>query len=300
MSRMIWVAMMLVVAATAPANGEDVTEDQLSQAHHDLQHALETIKAYHLVGNEHFEVIDGSRFNLLSDARKARMGILVESVSGANGEGGGAVVRGVTPGGPADEAGLEVGDLITRIDGVTLTNGDGPPHEVLIRELGPHDDGDIVVVDFSRDGEDSTVSVALKSLPVSHVLIDHLAYPSVGTDLELQDLRHLPEVGWFVPNVWLDMELVALNPELHEYFGVGEGVLVLQGPGDDSLPLRGWDILLAIDGRTVKSPTHVMRILQRYQPDEIMVLEIMRHGRRESLSGSVPEQRVNILESWDE
>lgn len=300
MSRMIWIAMLLVVAATAQANGEDVTEDQLRQAHHDLQQALETIKAYHLVGNEHFEVIDGSRFNLLNDARKARMGILVESVSGANGEDGGAVVRGVTPGGPADEAGLEVGDLITRIDGVTLTNGDGPPHEVLIRELGPHDDGDIVVVDFSRDGEDSTVSVALKSLPVRDVLIDHLAFPSVGADLKLQDLRHLPEVGWFVPNVWLDMELVALNPELHEYFGVAEGVLVLQGPGDDSLPLRGGDILLAIDGRIVKSPTHVMRILQSYQPDEIMVLEIMRHGRRESLSGSVPEQRVNILESWDE
>ena len=300
MNRLFWMTMLVIAVATAPVRGQDVTEEQLKQAHHDLQQALETIKAYHLVGHEPFEAAGGSRLDLLIDARKARMGVLVVSVPATAGGVAGAMVRGVTPGGPADDAGLEAGDVITRIDGVALAEGDGLPHEVLIDELGRHDEGDVVVVDFSRQGAESTVSVELRSLPNHDVLIDRFAYPPGGADLEFHEFHHLPEGGWFVPHVWLDMEMASLNPELEDYFGVDQGVLVLRGPGDDSLPLRGGDVIVAIDGRVVTSPTHAMRILQSYQPDETMVLEIVRHGRRESMRASVPDQRVNILESWDD
>ena len=103
-------------------------------------------------------------------------------------------------------------------------------------------------------------------------------YPRGGADLEFHEFHHLPEGGWFVPHVWLDMEMASLNPELEDYFGVDQGVLVFRGPGDDSLPLRGGDVIVAIDGRVVTSPTHAMRILKSYQPDETMVLEIVRRG----------------------
>jgi hypothetical protein len=46
----------------------------------------------------------------------------------------------------------------------------------------------------------------------------------------------------------------------------------------------------------VSSPTHAMRILRSYEPDERLSIEIMRHGRRETVEGSVPEQQVPILE----
>jgi hypothetical protein len=46
----------------------------------------------------------------------------------------------------------------------------------------------------------------------------------------------------------------------------------------------------------VKSPTHAMRILHSYEPEQRLPIEIMRHGRRETLEGSAPEQRVPILE----
>jgi len=46
----------------------------------------------------------------------------------------------------------------------------------------------------------------------------------------------------------------------------------------------------------VKSPTHAMRILRSYEPEERFSIEIMRHGWRETIEGSVPEQRVQILE----
>jgi len=46
----------------------------------------------------------------------------------------------------------------------------------------------------------------------------------------------------------------------------------------------------------VKSPTHAMRILRSYEPAERLSIEIMRHGRRETVEGSAPERRVPILE----
>jgi hypothetical protein len=39
-----------------------------------------------------------------------------------------------------------------------------------------------------------------------------------------------------------------------------------------------------------------MRILRSYEPEERISIEIMRHGRRETVEGSVPEHSVPILE----
>ena len=50
----------------------------------------------------------------------------------------------------------------------------------------------------------------------------------------------------------------------------------------------------------MKSPTHAMRILRSYEPEERISIEIMRRGHRETVEGSVPEQRVPLLEHWTE
>lgn len=46
----------------------------------------------------------------------------------------------------------------------------------------------------------------------------------------------------------------------------------------------------------MKSPTHAIRILRSYEPEERVSIEIMRHGRRETVEGTVPERRVPLLE----
>ena len=95
---------------------------------------------------------------------------------------------------------------------------------------------------------------------------------------------------WFLPRGWLDMELVEINPELGEYFGSKTGVLVVRGPeGDETLGLQSGDVILTIGGREVKNPEHVMRIFRSYEPEEALTIDISRHGRSETLSGTVPE-----------
>src|SRR5947207_10253356 len=51
---------------------------------------------------------------------RGRIGVIVDTKADAAGDKVGARIEGVTPGGPAEKAGLKVGDVITRFNGTTL------------------------------------------------------------------------------------------------------------------------------------------------------------------------------------
>jgi len=66
-----------------------------------------------------------------------------------------AVVR-VVAGSPADDAGLEAGDVITQVDGDEIDDAAS-----LRDAIGSHDAGDEVEITVSRDGETKTVTAEL-------------------------------------------------------------------------------------------------------------------------------------------
>jgi S1-C subfamily serine protease len=89
-------------------------------------------------------------------------------------------------------------------------------------------------------------------------------------------------------NVWSDMQLATLTPELGGYFGTDKGLLVLRGPGKDSLKLRDGDVILDIGGRAPTSPEHALRILGSFEPGEKLTITVMRKQRRETLTVDIP------------
>ncbi|WP_461026256.1 S1C family serine protease, partial [Streptomyces sparsus] len=62
----------------------------------------------------------------------------------------------VVPGGPADEAGLEPGDVITKLDGNRIDSG-----PTLISEIWTHEPGETVELTYRRDGKQQTTEVTL-------------------------------------------------------------------------------------------------------------------------------------------
>jgi putative serine protease PepD len=74
--------------------------------------------------------------------------------------GGGALVAGVENGQPAAQAGLQAGDLITKVGDQDIRNA--ADLTAAIRTLKP---GDKVVVTYTRDGEQKTAEVTLGELP---------------------------------------------------------------------------------------------------------------------------------------
>jgi putative serine protease PepD len=82
-------------------------------------------------------------------------------VSIADGEdGAGALVQAVEEGQPAAAAGLQQGDLITRLGDTDISDAAGLT--AAVRSLSP---GDTVPVTFTRDGSEQTVDVTLGELP---------------------------------------------------------------------------------------------------------------------------------------
>ncbi|MFF4224620.1 trypsin-like peptidase domain-containing protein [Streptomyces abikoensis] len=74
-------------------------------------------------------------------------------IASGGGDGGS---QSVTPGGPADKAGLKPGDVITKLDDTTIDSG-----PTLISEIWTHKPGDKVTVTYVRDGKQATTEITL-------------------------------------------------------------------------------------------------------------------------------------------
>ena len=102
--------------------------------------------------------------------QRAWLGISVQSVAssavaqqlGLDPDARGAFVGGVFPGSPAEEAGMEQGDLIIDVGGEEVDSGDA-----LTEALTQFDPGEIVDVVVIRDGDERTLEVELGQRPVT-------------------------------------------------------------------------------------------------------------------------------------
>jgi S1-C subfamily serine protease len=90
---------------------------------------------------------------------RAYLGLSSQSVSSGFGSGG-AQVGDVTSGGPADQAGVQPGDVITKIDGRTVHNPDDVSAAVT-----SHKPGDIVAVTIVRQGSVTILHAKLGTRP---------------------------------------------------------------------------------------------------------------------------------------
>ena len=70
----------------------------------------------------------------------------------------GAYVSSVTSDGPADKAGIKVGDVITAVNGEEISSADG-----MILAVRSHNIGDTITVTVVRDGESQDIAVTLGS-----------------------------------------------------------------------------------------------------------------------------------------
>ncbi len=187
----------------------------------------------------------------------------------------------VTPGGPADRAGIHSGDVIVAVDGVPLAGRGEPPARQLVGRLDRTKPGETVRLRVLQDGQPREVRVQTRAEGGSAF---GFAAPArafgPGPMLALQ--RFLP----FGP--WHDMELVSLTPQLGAYFGTDEGILVVRAPKDDTLPLEDGNVILAIGDRKPTSPEHALRILSSFEPGETLHLTIMRRHEKQTLEAKLP------------
>lgn len=214
-------------------------------------------------------------------AHGAFIGILLET---DDKETSGVLVIGVTPGGPAQEAGIKSGDIIIAINSESIAKSEqGSPAKNLMRALKKVKPGDRVRVELKREGE--TLSMEL----VAASRKDHTksGYEFLGDEFKKRFL-HLDEHELMKDGYLAGVRLYELNPDLGAYFGSETGMLVLDVPDETDIPLKGGDVILMIGDRIPRSPSHTWRIIHSYESGEVMNMKILRKGEEQIITLTKP------------
>jgi len=256
--------------------------------------------------------------------RRVRIGVVVSTLP-SDADSIGALLDGVTPGGPAAAAGLQAGDIITVFGTTPLvtplakvppgTRIASPGFKLieLVAKLAPND---TVPVQYRRGKKVMKARVVTAALPENLDVVvgpeGSFAFRSMpggaeywvgrsdtvdGRALELALLRSQAARGgqgemeapfpYYMMGTLRGLELAPVNPQLGSYFGTTDGVLVVDVPNPSPLGLKAGDVVLAVDGRDVSSPRQLMRVLSSYEPGEALKLEVMRQKKRITLKGTL-------------
>jgi PDZ domain len=242
---------------------------------------------------------------------RGRIGVIVRTDANTESDKLGAKIEAVTPGGPADKAGLKVGDIITKFNGTSLggvpsdddeASGPGKKLVELAHQLDP---GDTVQIEYRRGSDSKKATVVAAKLGDGRFRIEMgdpgmMVMPGMPG---MPDMRDMPEMNFdFFVSPWGDLKLVSLNPDLGDYFGTKEGILVVKAPADSNLPLKGGDVIISVGGRKPSSPEHAMRILRSYDKGETVSIEILRKQKRMTVAWRVPsrDDRFRVREERHE
>lgn len=249
-------------------------------------------------------------FTFSTSESHGRLGVLVNTAASSDSDKFGARLEGVTPGGPADKAGLQSGDIITKFNGTALgglvaaDEDESGPGMKLIQLAHKLDPGDTVKIEYRRGADTKTATIVAQDVESSGgmtyyggdegVLLNRMRMPEVHMGPMTPMLApgakmNMDALSFCFGDSWCDLDLVSLNADLGSYFGATDGVLVVKSAADSALPLKGGDVILAIGGRKPTSPQHAMRILRSYDAGETVSIDVMRKQKRITVSWKVPD-----------
>jgi S1-C subfamily serine protease len=316
--------------AAAPRAAADAPPADTAQARRDLEQMREQMREMsHKMAELSARLGDvGPRayaYRYIGDPDRAMIGVVFSDDEDARG----VRVDAVTPGGPAEKAGLRHGDIVASIDGKAIAEGDRDEAPSALRNLKV---GQSVKLGIVRDGKRSELTVkAERREPYNFAFAFDGDQPYFKQFDKLQALQRLDGDALLPPDFdkhvqerveramqqahvaehageaasralehlrfsspWWGLNLTSLNPDLGGYFGSDHGVLVLSADTDALKPLKSGDVLLEIEGRKVDRPEDALRLMREHAGDEVKV-QVLRQHKPLTLSMRAPESRSMFI-----
>ena len=185
-------------------------------------------------------------------------------------EDGVAVVK-VVDDGPADDAGIEQGDILVSIGGAAVSTVSG------VRDaVGAASVGDTLAFTIQRDGSESTYDVTVGERPSGHATKSRRAGGKGGGS----GAMGASGIGATV---------AALNADLADKLDIEteEGVVVVRvaadSPADDA-GLQAGDVIVSIDGATVDALSEVVTAVRDAEVGDTLAFVVAREGEAGNLS----------------
>jgi len=208
--------------------------------------------------------------------RRGWLGVRIQTVNDELAEGlrlpksEGALVANVTPGGPADRAGIEQGDVVLRFDGRPVEEMRKLPRMVAETEINKE-----VEVVVWRDGREVTLSVVLGELDETEAA----AYVPEDQD------QGVPSAPEDVVDL-LGLSLAQISPDLRQRFGLDEqatGVVITEVDENGAAAekdLRPGDVIVEVDQEPVSEPGDVSEKVNQARENgyRVVTLLVYREG----------------------
>ena len=205
----------------------------------------------------------------------------------------GVEVRCVDPESPALKAGLKEGDVVLEYNGQRVEGGE--QFMRLVRETPPGRNAALLI---SRSGATQTVTASIgqrRPGPVEFEFDDNsfaFAVPSLPAAPPLAAMPpiripDIPRTNMSWRSTTLGIESETLNPQLAEYFGVKEGVLVRSVTRDSSADKAGFkagDVIVKVDGQKVTTPKEISSVLQSSRSKKNLPIALIRHQKEITLT----------------
>ena len=218
------------------------------------------------------------------------LGVQVDPESGKTG----ARVRNVSPGGPADEAGLKPDDVIVALDGKPIA-GNERSGKILVETMRDVRPDQKVKVRVLRAGKNRDLIVVARPMGGMEMRTFNFEGPEFGQTGMVGGSHGGPfpvvaAFRGFMNNEFAGLELATVTPKLGAYFGATDGVLVVSAPENGALKLEDGDVIQGIDGRKPTDGGHALRILRSYKSGETLNLTVLRQRKPVTLSVVMPER----------
>ncbi|MGH8184689.1 MAG: PDZ domain-containing protein [Rhodanobacteraceae bacterium] len=249
---------------------------------------------------------DEARASALGYFANSRRGMLGMAVS-ANA--GGLRVDAVTPGGPAERAGLKSGDSITAVDGKPVGNSDDASETALWNAQT----GRPIALTIDRGGKSRKLTITPErlqspdlqaSIREAEQAAEQATARVRSPEFQRQIQRSIDEAmksasaarsitlkdrPWIVSmSPWFGLNLAPINPGLGSYFGTQHGALVLSRDQQLFPELQPGDVITAAGGKAVTQPEDVLRAFRDTEGDASVRLALRRHDKTITLAMKVP------------
>jgi serine protease Do len=183
----------------------------------------------------------------------------------------GVILEDVTPGGPAEEAGLKVGDLVLAVDGRMVETSRRFDDAIYQRGIG-----DVVTLELQRGAERFTRPVKM---------VERSNDPSRFADMVTQESNLIPKLGLLALD--LNEEIAEMLPPLRKPAGVVVAARVAGASSGEDQFLPG-DLIDAVNTEPITSVVGLRAAIENFHSGDPVVFQIQRSGRLMFLSFEFP------------